>query len=105
MNAKELDQTWKRFQDNVLYDWFYISVAMLYARVVSVYDNYELCIPIWNPRDEENLNDSWLSFVIEKIHEHASEYPGLDQLSFTFVHGDGSLVRANIKPYSDPDSV
>lgn len=97
MNTKELNQTWIKFMDNVLYEWINISIALLYSRVISVYDNYELCIPITNPGDETMLNEEGLSFVIEKIQEHAAYYPGLDQLSFSYVHADGSLVRANIQ--------
>ena len=48
------------------------------------------------------LNEEGLSFVIEKIKEHLSDYPGLDQLSFTYVHSDGSLVKADIKHPSTP---
>ena len=99
---KELDQTWRRFLDIELHDWISISVALLFSRVISIYGSPELCIPIWNPRDEIMLNEEGLSFVIEKIKEHLSDYPGLDQLSFTYVHSDGSLVKADIKQPSTP---
>ena len=93
---KELDQTWRRFLEIELYDWINISMALLFSRVISIYVNPELCIPIWSPRDETMLNEEGLGFVIEKIKEHASDYPGLEQLSFTYVRPDGSLVKADI---------
>lgn len=97
MDVKELDQTWRRFLDNVLFDWINISMALLFSRVISIYGNPELCIPIWSPSDEKMLNEEGLDFVIEKMKKYASDYPGLDQLSFTYIHPDGSLVRADIK--------
>lgn len=102
MNMKELDQTWRRFLDNELYDWINISMALLFSRVISIYGNPELCIPIWDSRDETMLNEEGLSFVIEKIKEHLSDYPGLERLSFTYVRPDGSLVKADIKHPSTP---